>query len=116
MLVDYQDYLDEINALNDYIRLAIAIVLIALALFVAKYASSDLGGVLLHPQKPTGMITFIVRLQIAPMRSFWQLVRNGSLFVGFWAPQVRHMRLLSLFSQRSMLFSAPRFSVFQSSI
>ena len=38
MLVDYQDYLDEINALNDYIRLAIAIVLIALALFVAKYA------------------------------------------------------------------------------
>ena len=38
MLVDYQDYLDVINALNDYIRLAIAIVLIALALFVAKYA------------------------------------------------------------------------------
>ncbi|HII56751.1 MAG TPA: mechanosensitive ion channel [Candidatus Poseidoniaceae archaeon] len=36
--MDYQDYLDEINALNDYIRLAIAIVLIALALFVAKYA------------------------------------------------------------------------------
>ena len=38
MLVDYQDYLDEVNALNDYIRLAIAIVLIALALLVAKYA------------------------------------------------------------------------------
>lgn len=38
MLVDYQDYLDEVNALNDYIRLAIAIALVALSLFVAKYA------------------------------------------------------------------------------
>ena len=36
--MDYQEYLDEINALNDYIRLAIAIGLIIVSLVVAKYA------------------------------------------------------------------------------
>lgn len=36
--VDYQQYLDQINALNDYIRFGIAIVLIFLSLVVAKYA------------------------------------------------------------------------------
>ena len=36
--MDYQQYIDEINALNDYIRLAIAIGLTLLSLFVAKYA------------------------------------------------------------------------------
>ena len=36
--MDYQQYLDEINALNDYIRLAIAIGLTLLSLVVAKYA------------------------------------------------------------------------------
>jgi len=36
--MDYQGYLDEINALNDYIRLAIAIGLITASLVVAKYA------------------------------------------------------------------------------
>ena len=78
MLVDYQDYLDEINALNDYIRLAIAIVLIALALFVAKYAL---------------------------IRPWWRFVTSTE---ADWDDY--------LFSQRSMLFSAPRSSVFQSSI
>ena len=36
--MDYQQYLDEINALNDYIRLAIAIGLTLLSLVLAKYA------------------------------------------------------------------------------
>ena len=36
--MDYQEYLDEINALNDYIRLAIAFGLIVVSLVVAKYA------------------------------------------------------------------------------
>ncbi len=36
--MDYQQYLDEINALNDYIRLAIAILLTLLSLVLAKYA------------------------------------------------------------------------------
>ena len=36
--MDYQQYLDEINALNDYFRLAIAIGLTLLSLVVAKYA------------------------------------------------------------------------------
>ena len=36
--MDYQHYLDEINALNDYLRLGIAIFLIFLSLVVAKYA------------------------------------------------------------------------------
>jgi MscS family membrane protein len=36
--MDYQEYLNEINALNDYIRLAIAIGLIIVSLVVAKYA------------------------------------------------------------------------------
>ena len=36
--MDYQEYLDEINALNDYIRLAIAFGLIIVSLVVAKYA------------------------------------------------------------------------------
>ena len=36
--MDYQQYLDEINALNDYIRLAIAIGLTLLTLVLAKYA------------------------------------------------------------------------------
>ena len=36
--MDYQQYLDEINALNDYIRLTIAICLTLLSLVVAKYA------------------------------------------------------------------------------
>ena len=36
--MDYQQYLDQINALNDYIRFGIAIVLIFLSLVVAKYA------------------------------------------------------------------------------
>ena len=36
--MDYQHYLDEINALNDYFRLGIAIFLIFLSLVVAKYA------------------------------------------------------------------------------
>ena len=36
--MDYQEYLDEINALNDYIRLAIAIGLIIVSLVFAKYA------------------------------------------------------------------------------
>ena len=37
-VMDYQHYLDEINALNDYLRLGIAIFLIFLSLVVAKYA------------------------------------------------------------------------------
>ncbi|MEC7168351.1 MAG: mechanosensitive ion channel domain-containing protein [Candidatus Thermoplasmatota archaeon] len=36
--MDYQQYIDDINALNDYIRLGIAIVLILLSIVVAKYA------------------------------------------------------------------------------
>ena len=36
--MDYQQYLDEINALNDYIRLAIAVGLTLLSLVLAKYA------------------------------------------------------------------------------
>ena len=36
--MDYQQYLDEINALNDYIRLTIAIGLTLLSLVLAKYA------------------------------------------------------------------------------
>jgi small-conductance mechanosensitive channel len=36
--MDYQQYLDEINALNDYFRLGIAILLTLVALFLAKYA------------------------------------------------------------------------------
>ncbi len=36
--MDYQHYLDEINALNDYFRLGIAIFLIFLSLVIAKYA------------------------------------------------------------------------------
>ena len=36
--MDYQQYLDEINALNDYIRLAIAIGLTLFSLVLAKYA------------------------------------------------------------------------------
>ena len=36
--MDYQQYLDEINALNDYIRLTIAIGLTMLSLVLAKYA------------------------------------------------------------------------------
>ena len=36
--MDYQEYLDEINALNDYIRLAIAFALIVVSLVFAKYA------------------------------------------------------------------------------
>ena len=36
--MDYQQYLDEINALNDYIRLAIAVVLTLFSLVLAKYA------------------------------------------------------------------------------
>ena len=36
--MDYQQYLDEINALNDYIRLTIAIGLTLLSLLLAKYA------------------------------------------------------------------------------
>ena len=36
--MDYQEYLDEINALNDYIRLAIAFGLIIVSLVFAKYA------------------------------------------------------------------------------
>ncbi|MGB1365118.1 MAG: mechanosensitive ion channel domain-containing protein [Candidatus Poseidoniaceae archaeon] len=36
--MDYQQYLDEINALNDYIRLSIAVGTIFLALVFAKYA------------------------------------------------------------------------------
>ena len=36
--MDYQQYLDEINALNDYIRLAIAIGLTFFSLVLAKYA------------------------------------------------------------------------------
>ena len=36
--MDYQQYLDEINALNDYIRLAIAIGVTLLSLVLAKYA------------------------------------------------------------------------------
>ena len=38
MNVDYQQYLDDINALNDYIRFAIAIGLTLLTLVIAKYA------------------------------------------------------------------------------
>ena len=37
-VMDYQHYLDEINALNDYFRLGIAIFLIFLSLVIAKYA------------------------------------------------------------------------------
>ena len=36
--MDYQQYLDEINALNDYFRLGIAVLLTLVALFLAKYA------------------------------------------------------------------------------
>ena len=36
--MDYQQYLDDINALNDYIRLAIAVGLIIVSLVFAKYA------------------------------------------------------------------------------
>ena len=36
--MDYQQYLDDINALNDYFRLGIAILLTLVALFLAKYA------------------------------------------------------------------------------
>ena len=36
--MDYQYYLDEINALNDYFRLAIAVGLIIVSLVIAKYA------------------------------------------------------------------------------
>ena len=36
--MDYQQFLDEINALNDYIRLAIAVGLTLLSLVLAKYA------------------------------------------------------------------------------
>ena len=36
--MDYQHYLDEINALNDYFRLAIAVGLIIVSLVFAKYA------------------------------------------------------------------------------
>ncbi|MEC7179770.1 MAG: mechanosensitive ion channel domain-containing protein [Candidatus Thermoplasmatota archaeon] len=36
--MDYQQYLDEINALNDYIRLTIAVGLTLLSLVLAKYA------------------------------------------------------------------------------
>lgn len=36
--MDYQQYLDEINALNDYIRLAIAVGLTLFSLVLAKYA------------------------------------------------------------------------------
>lgn len=36
--MDYQQYLDEINALNDYFRLGIAIALTFVSLFLAKYA------------------------------------------------------------------------------
>lgn len=36
--MDYQQYLDEINALNDYFRLGIAILSTLVALFLAKYA------------------------------------------------------------------------------
>ena len=36
--MDYQQQLDEINALNDYFRLGIAILLTLVALFLAKYA------------------------------------------------------------------------------
>ena len=36
--MDYQQYLDEINALNDYFRLGIAVLLALVALFLAKYA------------------------------------------------------------------------------
>ena len=36
--MDYQQYLDEINALNDYLRLGIAVLLTLVALFLAKYA------------------------------------------------------------------------------
>ena len=36
--MDYQQYLDEINALNDYIRLAIAVGLTLFSLVFAKYA------------------------------------------------------------------------------
>ena len=36
--MDYQHYLDEINALDDYLRLGIAVVLMSLALMLAKYA------------------------------------------------------------------------------
>ena len=36
--MDYQQYLDEINALNDYFRLGIAVLLTLVAHFLAKYA------------------------------------------------------------------------------
>jgi small-conductance mechanosensitive channel len=36
--MDYQQYIDEINALNDYFRLGIAIALTFVSLFLAKYA------------------------------------------------------------------------------
>ena len=36
--MDYQQYLDEINALNDYFRLGVAVLLTLVALFLAKYA------------------------------------------------------------------------------
>ena len=36
--MDYQQYLDEINALNDYFRFGIAIALTFVSLFLAKYA------------------------------------------------------------------------------
>ena len=43
--MDYQQYLDEINALNDYIRLAIAIGLTLFSLVLPSMQSFALGGV-----------------------------------------------------------------------